>query len=135
MRMHGSKFARTSVHHLCKCFHTAGIIPRQTSGDIVGAFHEQRSQQIDPLISVARFYVQLHWFSHRIDLLDRNGLIQKTALGYDQTRQQLLRARRGAGLVRVFFVQGLTRIRVHHNHRSRAGLWDPVRCVLDGRWR
>jgi hypothetical protein len=102
--------------------------------DIIGAFHEQRSQEIDPLISVARFYIQLHRLGHRIDLLDRNGPIQKAALGYNQSRKQLLRARRGPRLVRVFFVQGLTGVRVHHNHRSCAGLWYPVRRVLYRRW-
>ena len=134
MRIHRSEFARTPVHHLGKCFHTAGIIARQTSRDIVGAFDEQRSQEIDPLISLARLYVQLHRLSHRIDFLDRNGPIQKAALGYDQSGKQLLRARRSPDLVRVFFVQALTCIRVHHNHRSCAGLWYPVRRVFYRRW-
>src|ERR687891_104098 len=87
MRIHRAEFARTPVHHLGKRFHTAGIIPRQTSRDIVGAFDQQRSQEIDALISVARFYIQLHWLGQRIDWLDRNGPIQKAALGYYQSRK------------------------------------------------
>ena len=96
MRMNRSKFARTPVHDFRKCFHTARIITRQTSRDVVWAFHEQCSEQIDSLICVAGFNIQLHRIGHGVHCLDSNRLIQKTVLGDDQSRKQFLRAGSGA---------------------------------------
>src|SRR5216117_4108806 len=90
MRMSRSKFARASVHDLCKCFHAACIITGQTSGHVVWAFHEQRLEQIDSLIRVARLDIKFHRVGHGIDCLNSNRLIQKTALSDDQSRKQFL---------------------------------------------
>src|SRR5205814_4559285 len=54
VRMHSSKLLGASVHDLRKRFKATGIIPGQTSCNVVRAFYQQRAQKIDSLISVAR---------------------------------------------------------------------------------
>ncbi|KAF5409583.1 MAG: hypothetical protein Udaeo2_01640 [Candidatus Udaeobacter sp.] len=87
MRMHSSKLLGTSVHDLRKRFGAAGIIPGQTSRDVIRTFHQQRAQKIDPLISVACFNVQFHRLSHCICWLHCDLSIEKTALRYNERRK------------------------------------------------
>ena len=85
--MRSSKLLGTSVHNLRKGLDAAGIIPGQTSRDVIGTFHEQRAQQIEPLISIARLDVQLHRLSHCICWLHGDLAIEKTALRHNQRRK------------------------------------------------
>jgi hypothetical protein len=82
--MRSSKLLGASIHDLRKRFDAAGIIPGQTSCDVIRAFHQQRAQKIDPLVSVARLDVQLHRLSHCICWLHRYLSIKKTALCHNE---------------------------------------------------
>ena len=119
--MHGSKFLGASVHDFRKRLHAARIISRQTSRNVIGTFHQQCPKEIDALISVACLNVQLHWVGHCIYRLDSDCPVQKTALRYNESCQQFLRARCRSYLVRVFFVQYFSAVCVDHDHRRGAG--------------
>src|SRR5437763_5709066 len=117
MRMSRSKLARTSVHDLCKRFHAARIITCETSRHIVWAFHQQRPEQIDSLIRVARLDIKFHRIGHGIDCLNSDRLIQKTALGDDQSRKQFLRAGSGAQKLLTALIIDRKSTRLNSSHR------------------
>jgi hypothetical protein len=106
--MHRSDLLGASVHDLRKRFDTSGIIPGQTSRDVIRAFHQQGAQKIDSLISVARLDIQLHRVSHCIRWLHvtwRSKPLSATMRGSNFLR------RRGPELIRIFTIFAGIRVR------------------------
>ena len=94
MRVQRAQLTRALVHALGETDDAAGIIAREAARDVVGAFDEERAQQIDPPVTIAWSYVELHRLGHRVDCFNHDYALQVAALGHDQCRQQFFRARR-----------------------------------------
>ena len=79
MRIPSAERECALIHLLRERFDAAGVVAREATRDIVGTFHEKRAQQIDPLINIPRFNVELHRLSQGIGLRNRDRSVEPAA--------------------------------------------------------
>src|SRR5207248_9264788 len=104
MRMSRAEKLCFCIHSVGERFDAAGVVARQTTRYIVGTFHQECAQQINPLINFPRSNVQPHWLCESVDRFYSNRSIEVTGFRNNQRGQQFLCARGRPRLIGIFLM-------------------------------